>query len=492
MKRRLLSKSKYLNGLQCPKYLWLLFNDKDKISQTDSSTQHIFDEGHRIGELAKSLFPDGIDISSEDFIGNLNKTKELLRANRPLFEPGFYADGYFSRLDILKPVDNGEWDIYEVKGSTEVKDVNIDDVSFQRYCVQKAGLTIRSCYLIHINNKYVKRGGIDPQQLFITEDITEQVEEKAGGVVVRSEDMWDIIDSPTCPDVNVGPHCSDPYECPVTWCKECLPENNILDLYRGGKKCFEMLNQGIFFVKDIPATIKLSTAQQIQQNCEINNEAFVNTDAIRKFLDSLQYPLYYLDFETFSPAIPIYDGTRPYQRVPFQFSLHVLRSPGAMQEHYGFLADGTDDPRPMFLAKLKSLLEENGDIVTYNQSFEKGVLKELGEAFPEYAHWAEATLDRVVDLYAPFRDFSYYHPMQQGSASLKKVLPALTGRGYDNMEIAHGDDASLTFFNMVMGIYSEEECQKRRQALEDYCALDTEGMIWIVEKLKELLHADGN
>lgn len=127
MKRRLLSKSKYLNGLQCPKYLWLLFNDKDKVPQPDTSTQHVFDEGHRVGEFAKSLFLDGIEIPSDDFIGNLNKTREALKENLPLFEPGFYVDGYFSRLDILNPVGDGAWDIYEVKGATSVKEINIHD-----------------------------------------------------------------------------------------------------------------------------------------------------------------------------------------------------------------------------------------------------------------------------------------------------------------------------------------------------------------------------
>ena len=145
-KRRLLSKSKYLSGLQCPRYLWLLFNDKGKVPVPDISTQHVFDEGHRIGELAKRLFPDGIDISSDDFSGNLNNTRELLKVRKPLFESGFYVDGYFSRLDVLYPVGDGTWDIYEVKGSTSVKDINIHDVSFQRHCAQKAGLEIRKCF----------------------------------------------------------------------------------------------------------------------------------------------------------------------------------------------------------------------------------------------------------------------------------------------------------------------------------------------------------
>jgi len=486
MKRRLLSKSKYLNGLQCPRYLWLLFNDKDKIPEPDVSTQHVFDEGHQIGELARQLFPDGIDLSNEDFIGNLNKTRESLSNRSPLFEPGFYVDGYFSRLDILNPVGDGVWDIYEVKGSTSVKDINIHDVSFQRHCAQKAGLEVRKCFVVYINNQYVKNGDIDVQQLFTAEDVTGSVEEVAGGVEDRSEQMWEIIAAPTCPNIGIGPHCSKPYKCPVTWCQECLPKHNIFNLYRGGKKCFEMLNHGIFYVKDIPGDIKLSAIQQIQQTCEIEQQPYIDKIALQEFINSLQYPLFYLDFETFNPAIPIYDGIRPYQKVPFQFSLHVVNSPGAKPKHYGFLGDGTEDPRQTFLTELKRLLGNRGNIVVYNQSFENGVLTELGDAFPKYAPWVRETCNRVLDLYAPFRSFSYYHPMQQGSVSIKKVLPALTGKGYIDLNISKGDIASLAFFNMVMCNYTEGEKAKIMKDLEEYCALDTEGMIWIIDKLGEL------
>ncbi len=444
MKRRLLSKSKYLNGLQCHKYIWLLFNDPRKVSQPDSSTQYLFDEGHRVGELAKRLFPKGIDIPSDDFISNLNQTKELLREKRPLFEPGFYVDGYFSRLDILYPVGNSIWDIYEVKASTSVKDVNIQDVSFQRYCAQKAGLTIRKCFLIHINNQYVKSGAIDPEGFFTLEDITEDVSAVAGGVADKSEEMWEVIASSTCPDIGVGPQCNDPYPCPVRWCWDSLPDNDIFELYRGGKKCFDMFEKGVRFIKEIPTTIKLSATQQIQQSCGISGEPYLDTAALRKFIDSLKYPLYYLDFETFSPIIPIYEGTRPYQRIPFQFSLHIVEYEGTEHIHRGFLADGTGDPRPMLLKMLRESLGEKGNIIVYNQSFEKGVLKELGEVYPEHSAWIADICNRVVDLYTPFRNFNYYHPTQKGNTSIKKVLPALTGKGYSGLEIANGDEVRWT------------------------------------------------
>ncbi|MFC1861244.1 DUF2779 domain-containing protein [Chloroflexota bacterium] len=193
-----------------------------------------------------------------------------------------------------------------------------------------------------------------------------------------------------------------------------------------------------------------------------------------------------MDFETFNPAIPIYDGTRSYQQVPFQFSLHVVNGPVTEPKHYGFLGDGIEDPRPAFLTELKSILSNNGNIVVYNQSFEKGILSELGRAFPEYADWIQETCDRVVDLYSPFRSFSYYNPAQQGSASIKKVLPALTGKEYTGLSISKGDDASLAFFNMAMGNCTDEEKTKTMKDLEEYCALDTEGMIWIVDELGRL------
>ncbi|MFC1909733.1 DUF2779 domain-containing protein [Chloroflexota bacterium] len=486
MNRRLLSKSKYLNGLQCHKYLWLIFNDKGKVPEPDTSTQHVFDEGHRIGELAKGLFPDGINVPAEDFMGNLTKTRELLLIRKPIFEAGFYVDSYFSRLDILNPVGNDIWDIYEVKGSTSVKEVNIHDIAFQRHCSQKAGLEIRNCFCVHINNQYVKNGDIDIQQLFTIEDITDQVLEVAGGIEDQAEKMWEVIASPDCPDIGIGPQCGDPYECPVTWCRECLPEHNIFNLYRGGRKCLDMFNEGFLFVKDIPATVKLSVAQQIQQSCETSGQPYFDHAAIKEFLDSLKYPIYYLDFETFNPAIPIYDGTRPYQRVPFQYSLHVVENRGAEPKHFGYLADGIGDPRVGFLYSLANFISNTGDIIVYNQSFEKGVLKELAESFPEYGNWIEQACNRVVDLYGPFRNFRYYHPLQQGSASIKKVLPALTGKSYDDLNIGKGDDASLAFFNIVKGFYTEAEKQAVNKDLETYCALDTEGMIWIVEKLREL------
>jgi hypothetical protein len=485
MPPKLLSKTRYLNGLQCLKYLWLIYHDPQKVPGPDASTQQMFDQGHLVGELARRLFPDGINIPSENFKLNLDLTRRNLSAGKPLFEAGFMVNNLFSRLDILKPSFRNSWTIIEVKSSTSVKDENYQDVSFQKYCAEKSGLIISKCYLAFINNQYVKKGEIDPGQFFTIQDITDQVEAASEGIESRIATMFEIALSRQRPDMPVGVFCHTPYDCPVTDCWEKMPENNIFSLYRGGKKCFDLYYSGVLKIKDIPELTKLSRPQEIQKWCDVMDAPHIEGGPLREFLGSLQPPVHYLDFETINPAVPLFDGVRPYQRVPFQFSLHITGGKGGIR-HYSFLADGTGDPRPQFLQKLKQTIGPVGSIVTYNQSFEEGVLKELSAAFPEYSTWIEDIRKRLVDLLAPFQNFHYYHPQQNGSASIKNVLPVLTGQGYKGMAIADGEAASRTYLDITWGEVTAEERERVRSDLEKYCGLDTEGMIWIVEKLKQI------
>ncbi len=490
---KLLSKSKYLLGLQCPKLLWVVFNEPEKIPEPDQATQHIFDQGHLVGELAKKWFPDGIDLASEDFKGNIEKTKELLAKRKPLFEAGFMVDNLYARADLLNPVEKDEWDIIEVKSSTSVKEVNFHDVSFQKHCYEKSGLKIRKCFLMHINNKYVKEGDIDHKQLFVMEDITEDVKSAIIGIQERIKAIMNVISSKECPDIKIGPHCSDPYGCALSDdCWDFLPDNSVFNLCRAGKKAWELFELDVLYIKDISDEYKLTTNQQIQKNCEKTGKPYIKKDKIKKFLDTLKHPLYFLDFETFNTAIPLYDGVRPYQQITFQFSLYVQDKPDGKLVHHSFLAEGKEDPRLMFLSSLQKVLGEKGSIIAYNQSFEIGRLKELAEAFTDYKKWIESILPRFIDLMVPFRKFYYYNPVQQGSASIKKVLPAITGKGYDDMEISEGGTASLEFLRITQGASDgtfpdNNEIKKVRENLEKYCALDTEGMVWIVNRLKELI-----
>ena len=249
---------------------------------------------------------------------------------------------------------------------------------------------------------------------------------------------------------------------------------------------FSLWEQGILSIKDIPDDIPLSRQQQIQKECVMTGNVHVEKEEIRQFLNKLEYPLYYLDFETVGPAIPVYDGTRPYQDMPFQFSLHVVETDGSEPVHHSFLAEGIEDPRPQILRELQRLLGSEGSIIAYNSGFEEGVLNELVEAFPEYMSWLGGILTRVVDLLFPFTNFHYYSASQKDTASLKKVLPAVTGRGYEEMGIGAGMDASIAYGRIMYGNATEDEIAKVRADLLKYCKLDTEGMIWVVDKLKEL------
>ena len=484
---RLLSKSKYLAGNQCPRLLWTQVNQPSSIPPVDTATQHVFDQGHLVGEHARQLYPDGIQIPHDDFMENIHETRKLLAERRLLFEAGILYGKIYSRVDILDPVNDDEWDIVEIKASTSVKDVHIEDVVFQKHCCEQAGLKIRACRLGFINRQYVRYGDIDPQALFVTEDISTRVEEAGRDIEERILDLFDVILRGTSPDIPIGRHCLDPYECPLrSECWAFLPENSVFDL-RGGKTSqFSLYEQGIMSIKDIPDDIALSRQQHIQKECLMTGKTHIEREEIRRFLDRLRYPLYYLDFETVSPAIPAYDGMRPYQDIPFQFSLHIVEQYGWEPTHHSFLAGGVEDPRPGILNELRRLLGSRGSIIAYNADFEEGILKDLVEAFPEHTDWLSGILARMVDLLFPFANFHYYHPSQKDTASLKKVLSALTGRGYEDMGIGNGMDASIAYAKIAYGNVTEEEICRVRADLTEYCKLDTEGMIWIVDELRKL------
>jgi hypothetical protein len=486
-RRRNLSKSKYINGLQCLKLLWVSINDSSRLPEYDAATQYVFDQGHIIGELAQQLYPGGIRLRTENIGENLRETTASLRLRKPLFEAGFSGNRLYCRVDILNPSAGEGWDIVEVKSTNEVKDEQLCDVAFQRHCCQLAGVQINRCHIMHLNRQYVKQGEIEPGQLFITEDVTDRLAQFASGLENRIENMLSVIDSGDCPEVSIGRHCNDPYSCLLQ--EECwkhLPEQHMMTLYSGKKLGEDLLAQGILDISNIPDDYKLNDKQQIQKDCVVCGQPHIDTDEINSFLKSLKYPLYFMDFETFATAVPMYDGTSPYQNIPFQFSLHVITKPGAMVEHYEYLAEGKDDPRPAFLAALKQDIGPKGSILVYYAAFEKSRLKELAKAFPEYQKWVESINERVIDLNVPFRDFSYYHPRQLGSSSLKHVLPVLTDLSYGEMEIGEGNTASLKYMEAAFGGISAEASQKIRTDLLTYCGQDTYGMVEILDKLKQI------
>ena len=552
-KNKIISKSKYVAGLQCLKYLWYLINDPDAIPPFDEVTQFRFQQGHDVGNLAKSLFPGGIDIEYRvDIKAELAMARELTNLGtpvstdpaaaaasaamtaddnlssgntgtdgtgtgtvsaingstiirHPLFEPAFTYKNAFARADILEPSGTDAWNIIEVKSASSIKDINKDDISFQKYCYEGAGLKIDKCYLMYLNRDFIKDGLIDPHRFFTKEDVTIEAETKQENVEENINMMLEAISGDICPEISISKNCYSPYDCPLKQvCWSHLPINNVFELYKGKDLAFSFYQDGIIEISQINETSMLSDIQHMQYRSVTEKCPIINRDSVRQFLKKLQYPLYFLDFETFATAIPLFDGLKPYQNIPFQFSCHIVQAPDAEPGNLYFLAgDDKIDPRIGFLESLKKALgydgdydgnrsgsPANGSILVYYETFEKNILKELAKLFPKHNWWVEDAIERIVDMYEPFGKFYYYNCQQKGSASLKNVLPALTGISYDEMEISNGQMASLRYLNITFlkekTNLGEEESEKIRKALLDYCGLDTEGMIFILRKLYKI------
>ncbi|MCL4854083.1 MAG: DUF2779 domain-containing protein, partial [Bryobacteraceae bacterium] len=334
---------------------------------------------------------------------------------------------------------------------------------------------------------YVRRGSVDPKKFFKVEDVTKDVSGLSREIEPLLEDMFATIRHKQEPDIKIGPHCSDPYPCPLQdKCWSFLPPDNVFNLYYGGNKCWRLLQEGVVNLKDIPEDVQLTDRQTIQREVALSGQPHIDHKALARFLKRLRYPVSYLDFETFSTAIPMFDGLSPWQQVPIQFSLHRAAAPGTKAEHHAFLADGRGDPRPAFLQRLRDSIGDKGTVVVYNEKFEKGVLDKLAGAFADHAGWIENVKRRIIDLLEPFQSFDCYHPQQYGSASIKAVLPVLTGRSYADLEIQEGGQASLEYLRVDFSDVPEDERQEVRGQFERYCGQDTEGMVDIVDALRRL------
>ena len=487
-----LTKSKFLNGLQCPKLLWTRCNAPETIPPPSKQLQKVFDIGHQVGALAETCFPGGHHVQEDDFLKNIDETRALLSAKvpKPIYEAGVKAGRLYARADILRPSSEmaGAWDVIEVKCGTKVKDVYLQDVAFQRYCYEQAGIKVGRCFLMHINNQYVRHGDIDVEEFFALEDVTDAILPYAPSMPGWVDGFLKIIDLPACPHIGIRGHCGDPYDCQMeSLCWAFLPERNVLEIARIGKKGFDLIEQGILRIVDIPDNFKLTEIQSIQRQAAVSNRAHVSRGDIAGFVKHLKYPIWNMDFETLSEAIPRFDGVKPYQQIPFQFSVHLQKSPGAVAEHFEFLHKDTTDPRLPFLKALKACLGPDGTVLAYRMSFERGKLEELGRSFPEYEDWCSSVTARMVDLLIPFQKQFYYHPDQHGSASLKKVLPVLVGKSYKGMAIADGGQAPAEYARVTFGEgVDSAERQQVYKDLEAYCGLDTEAMVDLLDALRAL------
>ena len=486
-----LSKSKYCSGVQCPKMLWL---KKNKPEEFDESVmkESVLETGSEVGDLAMGLFGPYVEVPYGDLGGMIRQTEKLIEDGTPIIaEASFSYEGLFCSVDILKNLGDRRVELYEVKSSTKVHAIYQHDVAYQVYVLTKLGFTVERASLVHINNQYVRHGELDLQELFHIADLTEAaraMQEDVEKTLAVFAEYLSMADEPTD---DIGLRCSTPYDCGFwKYCTRGLPTPNVFDL--SGPQNTTKLKyyyQGIVSYEDLSRCSKLNAkaCQQIEHELFCQPPA-IKADAIKTFLSRLSYPLYFLDFETFQSAIPLYDDSSPYAKIPFQYSLHWIEHESGELKHAEFLAFPGSDPRRALAEQLCKDIPLDVCTMAYNMTFEKGRIKELAALYPDLASHLMNIHDHIQDLIIPFRNRWYYTRAMHGSYSIKDVLPALfpdePALDYHNLEGVHnGTEAMDTFKKMAS--MSPEELETWRQHLLKYCGLDTYAMVKVWEKLAE-------
>ena len=487
----LLSKSSFIRGVQCEKHLYLYkyhYNEMDGLSEMQKA---IFKRGTDVGKLAQQLFPGGIDASPAtqfEYDKAVLLTKELLgKKQKVIYEASFNFSDVLAVADIVINEKSG-LKVFEVKSSTSISETYIRDAALQYWVISNSGNKIKDFSITYINNQYVRKDKLDLERLFITESVLELILPLQKWVEENVNRFKQVLARKTIPQIDIGEHCYDPYTCGFyEYCRKHIPRNSIFDLsgVHLAKK-YELYRNGIIKLEDVPDNADLSKNAKLQLDVYKSKKDLIDKKAIKEFLSDLNYPLYFMDFETFQPAVPMFDNSKPYQQIPFQYSLHYKKNKKSIVEHFEFLAETGSDPRIKFIKNLLDVTKDKGDILTYNKSFETLRLKEIAEVFPDYKEEIDKRISRIKDLMIPFQKKYYYTYKMQGSYSIKYVLPALIPElSYKDLEINEGGFASIAFESL----YNETDLMRiadTRNNLLEYCKLDTFAMVKLLEKLESL------
>jgi hypothetical protein len=488
-----LSKSKFLAGCQCLKRLYFRVHEPETAPEPDEAQKAQFDQGHEVGGLATKAFPGGVAVK-KDYLPHseaVARTQALMEDKTipAIFEAAFTYQDVRVRVDILERLPRNRWRFIEVKSTSKLKDTHYDDVAIQKFVLEGCGLKLSESCLMHLNREYVYNGRkYDLGKLYVINDLTKDVRDFTKKIPSLLAKQKRILRLPEPPDVQPGDYCKDPYECEYYGlCNAEVPEHWVGRLPRISKaKIKDLSDQGIELIHDIPEDFGLTDLQNRVCLCVKNGDPYIGKKIQQEF-KKLKYPLYFMDFETYDPAIPRYAGMRPFDPIPFQWSVHVQRKPGGELEHYEFLAEDAADPREAFIKGLLRVLEDGnvkGHIVVYFASFETRRLNDLAAWLPIYAPRIEKVKSRLWDLHPVIKDY-VYHPEFYGSFSLKAVLPALVPHmTYEGMDVADGIAAGLAYEKMIKDELTKQGLKNLREALLQYCGQDTLAMVELIQKLR--------
>lgn len=487
----MLSKTKYLAGLQCPKRLWLGCHAPDLASPAGPSLAALFEMGAEIGRHAHDLFPGGVLIDHEAWEHGeaIARTRDLL-ANPTipaLFEAAFEHAGVRIRVDVLERLSGGTWGLREVKSGTSVKKVHLDDLAVQAFVLAGCGLTVPSIELVHVNGSYVRgEGDIDWPRLFTRVELLTEVVMRRAQITACVAALHDTLAAPAAPAIQPSPHCFSPHACEFwSHCTSGKPADWIFNLPRLRASLFAALQgAGVERIPLIPDDFPLSELHVRVRDAWRTGQPFVSAELARA-LDTAGPPAAYLDFETINPAIPLYPDTRPYEAVPFQWSLQHVDAAGNVAEQM-FLADGRADPRRAFVESLLAAVgAQNGPIIVYS-GFEERILTTLAPMYPERAPEFAHVISRLIDFLSLIRHH-VYDPAFGRTFSLKSVAPALVPDfGYDELGLQDGTEASAAFLALASGMVDSDAEEEVRRNLLAYCKRDTEALVGLHRVLREM------
>lgn len=502
-----ISKSKYCSYIDCPKKFWLN-KYKPEVKKEDPAAKQRFENGNLVGDLAMGLFGNFVEVTTFNEDGTLNlskmieKTKEEInKGTNVICEASFSYKGQYCAVDLLKKENDG-YAIYEVKSSTTyakkpaIKDIYAADIAYQKNVLECCGIHVVGTYLVTLSKDYRHKDSLELSTLFNVIDANDAITKHYENVEMNLKAAQTIIESDKEPEISFHKNCKD---CDYRdYCMRDIPSPSVFDLYIPRGQSFSSLislyEDGIVSFEDYKNSEKWNEChiiRKIQVEHYLNElGTYINKEIINDFLNKLSYPLYFLDFETMNPALPEYEGTAPYQQIPFQYSLHYINNEGGELLHKEYLSESGIDPRRGVAEALCRDIQKDACIIVYNETFERTVLKNLAEYFPDLSDHLSNIRDHIVDLYEPFSKGGCYNKAMGKSFSIKSVLPALypddPACDYHNLDgVQNGGDA-MTIFPKLKDMSAEEQ-EKNRKALLKYCELDTLATVKVLEKLQELV-----
>lgn len=490
---RYLSKSRLIDLRQCAKRLWLEVNRRE-LRQDDPASQARMALGNEVGELARAIHdPQGrgrlFDAQRDGYEAVFEQSRSALNQRRPLFEAGYRAGFVFAFVDLLLPDERGSgWRLVEVKSSASVKPYHRDDLAVQVHVLQSACVPLSGAAVACIDSSWVYPGGGNYAGLLKQEDLLEEARSRQTEVQDWVNQAQEVLSRQDPPRISIGGQCHTPFACPyMAHCSgggtgqqtvETAPVQWLPQVRSRSLKA-RLAQPGVTSMEHVDDSL-LNQLQRRVKTATLTGKPWTDPAAASRAIEKVRWPLYFLDFEAVNPTVPRWVGTKPFQQIPFQYSRHILREDGSL-EHRHFLDLSGDDPRPALARQLlKDIPSEcRGTVLAYNSSFEGSVLRALAS---ELGEWVSGLMDisnRLMDLLPVARD-AWYHPAQQGSWSIKRVLPTLYEGAptYDDLDgVADGEQAVQAYLRATSPGVSPEEIATIRIELERYCAQDTLAMV---------------